>query len=134
MKSFIVDANVLLRFLTNDIVEQAERVEKRFKEAEKGGITLTILPICVIEVIFHLEHWYHYNRQDASHLVETLLSPDWLNVIDKDAVFEALRLYTNETIDFVDILLWVMAGKEKSSILSLDKDYDHLTPSRRIEP
>ena len=134
MKTVLVDANLLLRFLTNDVPAQAERVQKRLKEAEKGKLNLVLLPLTVMEVVFHLEHWYHFTKEEVRDKLLILFSPEWIHVEHKAAVFSALRVYAQKNIDFVDIFLWSIAAHEQRGILSFDKDFDKLEPRIRMEP
>ncbi len=134
MNIVLVDANLLLRFLTNDVPAQAAAVEQRFKEAEKGKLGLVVLPLTVVEVVFHLEHWYHFTKEELCDKLLALFSPEWIQVEHKAAIFLALRIYPQKNIDFVDILLWSMASDERQGILSFDKDFDKLVPRIRVEP
>jgi predicted nucleic-acid-binding protein len=120
---------VFLRFLTNDVPAQAVRVEKRFKEAEKGEIILRILPITVVEILFHLERWYGYSKDKAIEKVESLFRPEWMRVDDKNVIFEALNNYLEVNIDFVDVLTFSYVKSSDQQVLSFDKDYKKLTPN-----
>lgn len=134
MLSVVADTNVFLRFLTNDIPSQAKSIEKRFQDAQEGKLQLVILPITVVEILFQLENWYKFSKQEAIEKLILLFSPSWLELEDKEAVFEALALYKESNIDFVDILTFSMAKNRNSKILSFDKDYDKLIPKLRLEP
>jgi len=134
MKVAVVDANVILRFLTNDVLVQANKVRERFKEAARGKIDLAILPITVVEIVFLLEHWYQYGRGEICDKLLLLFAPEWMNLQSKAAVFEALRVYKERNIDFVDVLLWGIARDEQRAVLSFDKDFDKLDPKIRLEP
>lgn len=134
MKKLMVDANVFLRFLTDDIPEQAAKVEKCFKESEKGKLQLLVSHITAVEVLFQLERWYKVNKAEAVEKLIHLFSPSWIQVEGKDILFEALQNYKTRNVDFVDLLLWSIAKKHHYSILSFDKDFDLLTPRLRITP
>lgn len=134
MKTVLVDANLLLRFLTNDVATQAQRAEKRFKEAERGALNLVVLPLTIVEVVFHLAHWYHLEKEEIYTKLLTLFTPEWMQVEHKAAVFDALRIFAKRNIDFVDALLWSMANQDERGILSFDKDFDTLVPKIRMEP
>lgn len=132
MITIVPDTNIFLRFLTNDIPGQARKVESIFRKASQGKIQLVIYPLVVIEIIFHLERWYKYNKQDAVDKVLSLLSPEWMEVVDKNIVFEALNLYKKSKIDFVDVLLYSFARTNNYRILSFDKDFDSLDTKIRM--
>ncbi|OGG17986.1 hypothetical protein A3D78_05895 [Candidatus Gottesmanbacteria bacterium RIFCSPHIGHO2_02_FULL_39_14] len=134
MEKAILDTNIILRYLTNDIPSQAEKVKRRFLEASKGKIQFEILSITVVEIIFQLENWYTLTKEEASLKVLTLFSPDWMIVREKEIIFEAINLYRLKNIDFVDLLVFVTAKNDNRKLLSFDKDFDKLSPKIRMEP
>lgn len=134
MKTIYADTNVFLRFLTNDIPAQSEKVERRFKQAQSGKFAIVVLHITIIEILFHLERWYKLSKKEATEKLAQLLSPSWITTDHKDAVFEALQLYTEKNIDFVDLLTWNITKEAKTKLLSFDKDFDKLSPNLRLKP
>lgn len=128
------DANIFLRFLTNDVPQQASRIEKRLRECETGKLQIIVTPIVTVEVIFHLENWYKLSKTEAVDKLAALLSPEWLSVVDRDAVFTALNIYKDKSIDFVDAFLWASAAQQSAQVLSFDADFEKLDPSLRLDP
>lgn len=134
MEKAIVDTNVILRYLTNDVPEQARKVTRRFVEAQHGKLQLLLLHITVVEIVFHMTHWYKFSREDSAERVKLLLAFPWLEVEYKDDVLQALSFYAKTSFDFVDILSWSLAHANKASLLSFDKDFDKLEPAIRLSP
>ena len=134
METAVIDTNIILRYLTNDIPSQAEKVKKRFLEASRGKIQFEILPITIVEIIYQLENWYRLSKDDTIQKLFALFSPEWMIVNNKEIIFEAMNLYRLKNIDFVDLFVFVTAKNEKNKLLSFDKDFDRLTPKIRLEP
>lgn len=135
LKSRVVaDTNVFLRFLTNDIPPQAEAVQKRLAQARNGKIDIVVLPITVVELMFHLERWYRFTARQAAQKCALLISPAWISMENKSSMMLALSIYPTYSIDFVDILTWCSAQTLKAKILSFDKDYDKLPEKIRLTP
>lgn len=134
MKHIIADTNVFLRFLTNDIPAQAQQIEKRFKQAEQRKFIIVILHITIIEILFHLEKWYKLSKKDAVEKVVQIITPSWIEIGSKDAILEALGIYAEKSIDFVDLITWMVAKSKDAKILSFDKHFDKLTPKIRLKP
>ena len=128
------DTNIFLRFLTGDIPKQAKAVEKRFKQAQAGQFKIEILHITIIEIVFQLENWYQLDKTEASDKLTQLLNPNWIVVKNKNTVLEALTLYKNHKIDFVDILTHTTSKKSDQKILSFDKDFTKLNPNLVLKP
>ena len=126
MKQFLLDTNVILRYLTNDVPSQAEKVKNYLIKAKNGQISIEATKIVVIEVLFQLKNWYGLNKSEAADKVLTFFSPEWMELEDKSLIFEALRIYKSKNIDFVDIILYLEAGKLGKSILTFDRDFEKL--------
>lgn len=134
MEKALVDTNIILRYLTNDIPEQARRVARRFVDAQQGNLELFLLYITVVEIVFHMTHWYKFKREDTAERVKLFLAFPWLEVERKDDVIHALTLYSKTSFDFVDILSWSLARAHGASLFSFDKDFDKLEPTIRLIP
>ena len=130
----VADTNVFLRFLTNDIPLQAEAVQKRLAQARDGKIAIIVLPITIVELMFHLEKWYRFTAQQAAQKCALLISPAWITMENKPSMMLALSIYPTYSIDFVDILTWCAAQTLNAKILSFDKDYDKLPEKIRLTP
>lgn len=134
MNTCLLDANSILRYLTNDLPKQAQAVEKRLKQAQEEKIILKIASITIIEVIYHLENWYKLTKYDSCTKMLTFLSPEWILCENKGIVFEALSTYSKTSIDLVDLLLWSQAKNNGEKVMSFDRHFDKLTPKIRVEP
>lgn len=131
---YYLDTNCILRFLTNDVPHQAEKIEKRFRGAEKGRSTFTIPHIVVVETLFQLEHWYKQSRKEAAQTLMTFLSPEWIHVEQKEILLACLEDCKLKNIDIVDLMLFHFAEASTAKILSFDHDFDALSPNLREEP
>lgn len=132
--NYLVDTNIFIRFLTRDVPEQADKIEKFFLKASQGKISLSVTNFTIVEVLYILESWYKLKKDDAVSKIQTLITPDWIGLEKKEIILEALQIYIEENIDFVDILNFVFAKERELKILSFDKDFDKLIPKLRVEP
>lgn len=134
MTSVVADTNIFLRYLTNDIPEQADRIAKRFADAKAGKLTVVVLHITIIEILFHLERWYHLSKADATGKLLILLSQPWIDVEEKPVVLTALRRYESVTIDVVDVLTGTIAQRRRCKVLSFDRDFEKLSKGLTLKP
>lgn len=134
MKTVFVDTDVILRYLTNDVALLAKRAKDWFQKAAKGKYNVLVLHITLVEALFLLEHWYKQEKRASIEQLLLFISPAWVIVPSKRAVEEALDVYKETTIDFVDLLTWTLAKEEGANIVSFDKHFDRLDPSVRVEP
>ena len=97
MKTALVDANVILRFITKDPPEMADAARNLFKQAEAGEIGLIILTITVAEVVWVLESFYSYAKIHVAETFGAFLRCDGLQVEQANLIQEALSLYQKAT-------------------------------------
>ncbi len=129
MKTYLVDTNVILRYLLNDIPEQAEKARRIFNRARSLKARVKILPIILVVVVYHLSHTYKIPRNEVADTLQIFISPKWIKIENKDAILEALELFKNSKIDMVDLMLFTIAKHKGYEIVSFDKDFKRLRRS-----
>jgi len=135
VKRAFVDANVLLRYLTKDPPDLADAAFKTFSAAQQGLIVLVLTPITVAEVVWVLESFYGYPRDQIAETLSRFLRSDGLEVMDLDLLIEALSLYHEKNIDFADALLAGIAlSRNLKLIYSFDKHFARIPGVVKMDP
>jgi predicted nucleic acid-binding protein len=135
MKQAFIEANVILRYLTNDPPEMAEAAFKTFSAAQEGLILLVLAPITVAEVVWVLESFYGYSKSQIAETISQFLRSDGLEVIDQDLLIDALSLYHEKNIDFADALLAGLAlSRGLKQIYSFDNHFGRIPGIMRPPP
>lgn len=111
--SKLLDANVILRYLLDDIKSQSEAAESAIKS---GAV---ILPEVLAEVVYVLDGVYSVSRGEISAVLTELLSE--VEMRDKAVILYALKLYAGSSFDFVDCVLASHAKVLGSEVMSFDK-------------
>ena len=102
MAEIFVDANVFLRFLTNDDPARAKRAEALFRNAVEGRTGLRTSLLVIAEMVWTLESFYELGKRDVADKVTTILNTPNLACVEGRAIRLALDLYVEENIDFID--------------------------------
>ncbi|MBM4177459.1 PIN domain-containing protein, partial [Candidatus Gribaldobacteria bacterium] len=84
--TFLLDTNVLLRFLVGDEKSQQKKAISWFKQAEKGKIKIIVTPIVIAESAFVLESFYKQSKAEIGNCFEVFLSQRWLQVESREAL------------------------------------------------
>ena len=135
MKRAFVDANLILRYFTKEPPDMAEASLKTFSAAQDGQICLIITPITVAEVVWVLESFYGYSKEQIAVTIIQFLYSDGIEVIDLDILIQALSLYHEKNIDFADSLLAVSAlSRGPTRIYSFDRHFDRIPGITRCDP
>ena len=135
MKRAFVDANLILRYLTKDPPDMAKGSLKTFSDAQKGQVCLILIPMTVAEVVWVLESFYGYPKDQIAVTITQFLHSDGLEVIDSDILIQALSLYHEKNIDFADAHLAATAlSRGPKVIYSFDRHFDRVPDITRLAP
>ncbi len=117
----IVDANVIIRYLLNDVKDLTERSAEIIENSH-----IYIPNEIIAEVVYVLEKVYKITREDISSSLSTLFNYPTVEVSDKSLIFEALSLYKRRKIDFVDTLLYAYFKVASYEVLTFDEKLSKL--------
>lgn len=129
MKTYIVDTNGFLRFILNDIIDQANKVESLITKAKKNKISLLVPQIVIFEISFALEKYYHFTKLDVINRIESILSAKYLKIQDRNIFNEAIKLYKQKSISFVDAFLIEKSKGEQVQLFTFDRKLKTLAKS-----
>ena len=124
MKTLFVDANVFLRYLTDDDREKADRVATVLSRAAKGDVKLVTTELVLAEVVWVLESSYGLKNREIVPLIRGILATPGIEVVNGDPVGRALDIYHTDNVDFVDgYIAAVMEARKIREILSFDRKH-----------
>ncbi len=101
-RAVFVDANVFLRYLTNDVPARAAAVEELFLRAAQGKVRLVTNAMVIAELVWVLESHYRLDRAGVLERTLAVAHMDGLALSDIDLLTDAMFLYESAKIDFID--------------------------------
>ena len=136
MKTYFVDTNLFIRYLTNDDPAKADRVERLLNDAAAGKVQLVTAEMVVAEVVWVLESAYGLKAVDVAPLARGILATPGLEVLNAALVEQALVHYVDKNIDFIDgYIAAVMEHNGLTEIYSFDKKHiSRIAGVKRREP
>lgn len=120
MESLILDTNSLLRFLLNDIPSQAQQTTELLSKAKAKKVKVYIPQIIIFEIFFALDKYYKFLKTEVVDKIAALLSTKYLEIEDRLIFQDALELYKDKKIDFVDCFLICKAKDAGYSLFTFD--------------
>jgi len=102
MAELFVDTNIFLRFLTDDLPDQAQAVERLLKRAEAGEVALRTNVLVVAEIVWTLESYYQRPKDEIAEMVLAILNTPGLEVENAEILARAASIYAEANIDFID--------------------------------
>jgi len=130
--SLWVDANVLLRYVTGDPPDMADKVAPIMARAERGEVTLRVTPVVVAETVCVLLSFHgHSKRQVADTLISVLVA-EGMHADDLDILIDALEEMAIANVDFADAHLACTARSRGEAVCSFDGDFKRLAVSLTV--
>ena len=109
----LLDTNAILRYLLGDIKEQQLKTKEVI---DAGAFTL---PEVLAEVVYVLTGYYEEARETVYDSLTDLL--DDVHIEHKEVISEALTLYRDTSLDFVDCVLIGRNHVLGDDVFSFDK-------------
>jgi predicted nucleic acid-binding protein len=138
-RSVFVDTNVFLRYLTDDVPEQADAAEALFTRAEQGDLRLVTSALVVAEVVWTLGSFYKRSKAQVRDAVLAICHTPGLDVEDADALVQAAEWHAELNVDFADAAhaAW-MRSRGIAEVVTFNlkhfKRFDGLTPREPSQP
>ncbi|MDP1809127.1 MAG: PIN domain-containing protein [Actinomycetota bacterium] len=132
----LVDANVIIRYLTCDDQKKAEACRALLEKTVAGRApSLFMADIAIAEIVWVLESVYKLSKDEIKDKLETVLNTPNIDFQNKQVLTESVVIYATYNIDFIDAYQAVLAKhRQISAIYSYDTDFDKLAGVSRIEP
>lgn len=118
---YLIDTNIIIRFLTKDNKEFSEKSAEIFKKIEKGEIRAKITESVLAEIVYVITKIYGKDREFTANTIKKILDLKGIVNRDKSQLKKALNIFANQKIDIVDSLL-LSRAKNCLGVLSFDKD------------
>ena len=96
------DTNLFLRYLTDDVPEQADAVERLFRRAAAGEMALVTNELVIAEIVWTLESFYRLPRHEIKDKVLAILNTPGLEIAYGDIVLQAITWYAEKNGDLID--------------------------------
>jgi len=130
-----LDTNVLIRYLTGDDPQKAERAYALLLSVERGDEPVATSPMVMFETVFVLEKIYGTSRAIIRERLRSVILSRGLRLANKKIYLSALDLYAQINVSFADAYnVAFMRSRSLSEIYTWDSDFDRLPGIVRVEP
>ena len=137
MTTPFLDANILLRHLTNDDPERGRACFALIQAIEQGKLSVWISDLVIAEVVFVLSNkdTYSLARETIRDLLLPLISLPGIKLPHKRLYHRVFELYIVAGIDYIGAYhVALMEWRGAAEILSYDKHFDRIKGLQRREP
>ncbi len=124
-KVYLIDTNVILRYLLGDHAEFSPKAETLMLAVSKGMKKADILDVVIVECIYVMRKYYRIPRSEIVEKLSGILNFPGIVNKGKSATLEALLKYRDSNIDIVDCILAAHSSPARV-VISFDKDLKRL--------
>ena len=118
-KKSVLDANVLLRFLLNDIPSQVARIKLLLREAADNS--LVIPDVVITEMVFVMQKYYSLEKADIVEKISLILDFPKFKT-NRKVIATALDFYLQKNFSFTDAYLCALVKTgQNSPLYTFDK-------------
>jgi len=118
---YLLDTNVIIRFLVGDHPEHLEIATDIFTKIENGEYEVEILEVVIMEALFVLVKFYKLPQSEVIADLKRIIALRGV-VGNKVLLIETLNIVDNKNIDFVDALICAKSRLQGYGRLSFDSD------------
>lgn len=119
---YLLDTNIIIRFLVGDHQEHLAKSIEYFKEIESAKLQVEILDGVLMEAFFVLTKFYKLPKDEIINDLKIILALNGVVNSNKPILYETLNIIEVKNIDFVDALICAKSKLQGFSKLSFDKD------------
>jgi len=130
-----IDANIILRFLTNDDPVKAEACAGLLEKVERNECRVWLPDLVLADIIWTLEKFYRTSKPEIAELLTPLVGLRGMYCADKEDVLQALNFYVRHNLDWTDAFVAAQIISQKAGMIySYDRDFDKFREIKRVEP
>lgn len=131
-----LDTNILLRYIVQDIPEQAVRVAALFEDVAAGRTVIRLPNTVVFESVYVLQQAYSVSKEDIVDALSSVIKHPGVVLDHKGPVLDALDFWRRTGgLSYADCFhLALAADLGFTEICSFDKKMDRYPGVARIEP
>jgi len=119
---YLLDTNIIIRFLVGDHQEHLTKSIEIFKDIESAKLQVEILDGVLMEAFFVLTKFYKLPKNEVINDLKTILAFNGVINSNKPILYETLTIIEMKNIDFVDALICAKTKLQGFGKLSFDND------------
>jgi predicted nucleic acid-binding protein len=131
---YLLDTNILLRFLRADHAEHSAASCHLFDQARNGGVTLELPFIAIVETFHTLRAFYKTEKAQAGRELLKIMNARGVRVTAPHWIDDAINEYLSRNVAFGDACIVAEARSSGRVIASFDRGFDAFDDVKRFEP
>jgi len=127
MTNYLLDTNVLIRFLREDHEEHSPAAQGLFLEALSGECVLILTEVAVAEAVWVLLSVYKIDRRQIAEELQFVAKSPGVRCVNRNELLDALDRFAITRFDILDCYLAAMAAASGDHVATFDNDFVRFT-------
>ena len=119
---FLLDTNVLIRFLVHDDPTQSPQADALFAQAGRGECVLVLTDVAIAESVWVLSAAYKIDRAKIADTIGAVMVKAGIRCLNLECMLDTLVRFKATNCDFLDCYLAAMAVASGNGVASFDRD------------
>lgn len=133
--SVVVDTNIILRWILDDVPDQAQAATQIWLLAADGVLEVFIPVLVVFETVFTLERTYHHSPERVTRVIREMASLPHVTVESWEQITAALERHTTTRLGFADCFIVAVAeSRQPTTLLTFDQQLLRQSPVAAVDP
>lgn len=120
MKSYILDSNIILRYIVNENTPINIKSRKYFEQASNDHLTLIIDNVVIAEVIWVLKSFYKSSKEDIVNSIKIVLTHKNIKMTNKNLILESLEFFYKHNLSYIDCYLHCLGQSKGIPLATFD--------------
>ena len=122
--TYVVDANVILRYLLSDLPEHFQKACQFMGQVKLGEVEAFIPEGVLVECVYVLLKFYKVPRSEIALSLENILNYKGIINDNRSILIKGLRLFQEKNVDIVDALVHTIFKENNWFRFTFDKDLE----------
>ena len=131
MTRYLLDTNVLLRFLRSDDARHSPAARGLFSDACDGKCVLILTEVAVAEAVWVLDSFYQTGREHIAEALRKVIISAGVRCAKQDEMLDALQRFASTKCDFPACYLAALATASGDHVATFDKDFERFDDVKR---
>ncbi len=131
----VIDANIWIRFLTNDNQRQYEDCRALFAKISEDDLQAYCPSIVLAEIVWVMTKLYGRSNAEAKQILQHIYLTKNIHITDDYQTYLAINMFGTKTNKFGDAMIASLPKLQSKEweLVSYDKEFDRLGV-KRVEP
>ncbi|AFM11598.1 PIN domain-containing protein [Turneriella parva] len=123
MKSYVIDTNCILSYVTDRNTQQQAIMQPYFEQCSNGTVQFFILESVKVEMVYVLDRVYRVPKPTIGQLLRDLFSSPGINYAVNTDETEEFAFWPDKVKDYGDAVLAHYAKKSQLPVMTFDRDF-----------